>query len=77
LKIKFETRHETRFLDLNYGDTFRIVSPRSTGSVYVKCHDYHGIDGMLDFTTFKVFPPTPSPVELVDVDCIIKGEIND
>lgn len=60
------------FEDLNINDTFRIVSNRSHGAVYVKVlvgpksHDPKHM--MYEIATGNVFPATPSRVERVDVD---------
>lgn len=60
---------QDRFDDLGLNESFRIASPQSRGAVYVKVIDNRTGDyGMLELATGKVFDPTTSPVEPVNVE---------
>lgn len=59
------------FSSLGVGDTFR--NTHGHGAVYMKvqlCGDYDDY-GMLELATGKVFKPTSSPLELVDVEMTV------
>ena len=58
------------FSDLMLNDSFRIVDGR--GAVYVKVQHRDGTFGMLELATGKIFAPTLSEVELVEVEVNIK-----
>lgn len=73
-------RKTLHFVDLLPNEAFRIKSYRSKGAVYIKVvpgHDDLVLEGkwgethsgvMYELATGKLYPPTSSTVELVDVD---------
>lgn len=60
------------FTDLKLNDTFKIKSTKARGAVYTKCQlQGDSAFWMLELGTGKLFHPTPSEVQLVDVEVVI------
>lgn len=86
MKINWKSNKKTLdFTDLKVNESFRIVSPYSKGAVYTKVDigafgldsikKTYGIFGQLEIMTGKVFPPTTSEVELVEVNAVIEQDM--
>ncbi len=61
------------FSDLNLGDTFR--NKHGRGAVYAKVQVPHtGDQFMFEFETGKLFAPTTSELELVDVSVNVEAD---
>lgn len=75
MKVTWTNQTNTKksfFTDLKVNDTFKIKSSKSKGAVYVKCEFQNRNDfWMMELGTGKIFSPTPSEVQLVDVEVVI------